>query len=205
MNVAIYMEGGGPRAGSRAELRQGMDEFLAEVKEACRARSWNWRLVCCGARKEAYKRFRNARANRDAGIVVLLVDSEGPVGVSTSAGHLAARDGWDLDGVDDDFVHLMVQTMEAWIVADPDALGAYYGRDFRKNALPRQQNLEDVSKRDVAKALDRATRHSQKGRYHKIRHARHLLQRIDPAAVRRRCRHCARMFEILLRRVRPAD
>ena len=34
--------------------------------------------------------------------------------------HLTARDGWDLDGVDEDMIHLMVQTMEAWIVAGGD-------------------------------------------------------------------------------------
>ena len=198
------MEGGGRNSGSRAKLRQGMEVFPAEIRRACAARNWHWRLVCCGGRDEAYKGFQHARANRDAGIVVLLVDSEDPVCAVNPSDHLTARDGWDLDGVDDDVVHLMVQTMEAWIVADPDALSAYYKQGFQKDALPRHRNLEEVDKIDIAEALDRATQDTQKGKYHKIHHARSLLQCIDPARVRRRCHYCDRLFETLLRLVAPA-
>ena len=41
--------------------------------------------------------------------------------------HLQARDKWDMTGVDAQSVHLMVQTMESWIVADADALSRHYG------------------------------------------------------------------------------
>ena len=94
--------------------------------------------------------------------------------------------------------------MEAWIVADPDALGAYYKQGFLKDALPRHPNLEEVDKSDLAEALDRATQETRLGTYHKIHHARNLLQCIDPARVRRRCHHCDRLFETLLRLVGPA-
>ena len=67
---------------------------------------------------------------------MLLVDAEGPVATGTCE-HLRARDGWDMTGVDAQSVHLMVQTMEAWIVADADALGSYYGNGFNAGALPR--------------------------------------------------------------------
>ena len=149
-----------------------MEVFLTEIRRACRARNWHWRLVCCGGRDEAYKGFRNARENEDAGIVVLLVDSEDPVRAVNPSDHLTARDGWDLDGVDDNVIHLMVQTMEAWIAADPDALSAYYKQGFQGDALPYHQNLEEVDKNDIAQALDRATQGTQKGKYHKIHHAR---------------------------------
>ena len=36
-----------------------------------------------------------------------------------------------------------------------------------------------------------------KSRYHKIRHARDLLSRIDPTRVRQRCGHCDRLFSKL--------
>ncbi len=192
------MEGGGDRANSRAMLRQGMDAFLTEIKEAFRQRRWKWKLVCCGGRDEAYSRFMNARTNGEAEIVVLLVDSEESLGASTPPNHLRERDRWDFEGVDDNTIHLMVQTMEAWIVADPEALNSYYGHGFQANSLPRHENLEDVSKQDVANALDRATQNTQKGRYHKIRHARQLLEQIDPARVRQRCAHCKRLFDTLL-------
>lgn len=199
MNVAIYMEGGGQNQGTRTALRLGMEAFLADIKTACRQRNWRWKLVCCGPRNEAYQRFRNARKSMDAGIVVLLVDSEGDVDGLAPADHLTAFDGWDFHGVDGNRIHLMVQTMETWIVADAVALRAYYGRGFREDVLPQHQNLEDVSKADVAQALDRATQGTGIGKYHKIRHARQLLQRINPKTVRRRCGHCERLFEMLLR------
>lgn len=191
-SIAIYMEGGGKRANSKAMLRTGMDAFLAEIKNAYRAKGWHWKLVPCGSRNEAHKGFQNG----DADIVVLLVDSEDPVSLPPTD-HLKARDGWNLNGVNDDYVHLMVQSMEAWIVADPDALAAYYGQGFQKNALPRHQNLEKVNKDDIGDSLDRATQKTQKGKYHKIQHARHLLQCINPTIVRKRCPHCKRLFETL--------
>ncbi len=190
------MEGGGDGKDSKAALRQGMEVFLAAIKDACRERNWHWRLVCCGSRNEAYKRFRNELTKRDAGIVVLLVDSEAPVDGEPAA-HLTKRDVWDLHGIDEAVIHLMVQTMETWIVADRDALGGYYGQGFQENALPHRANLEEVSKDDIAEGLLRATERTQKGPYHKIRHARHLLQRIDPATVRQRCGHCERLFATL--------
>ena len=191
--IAIYMEGGGNGKGTRAALRRGMDGFLGKLKDVARARGWRWRLVCCGGR--AYTAFRTACETGTPGFVVLLVDSEGPVNTSPRA-HLAA-DGWDLDGVDEDQVHLMVQTMETWIVADPEALAAYYGQDFRANALPTRRNLEEEDKTAIAAALDRATERTQKGHYHKIHHAAALLARIDPAKARARCRHCERLFATL--------
>ncbi len=198
MNVVIYMEGGGQGRDSKVAIRQGMDTFLSEIKEACRDRNWHWRLVCCGPRNEAYRRFRNELLNDSTGIVVLLVDSETTVNSSGTEKHLAAHDGWDFQGIDKDTVHLMVQTMETWIVADPDTLKEYYGRGFRRKALPSHKNLEEVSKERIAEALNRATQETQKGKYEKIRHARHLLQRMDAVTVHKRCIHCKRLFETLL-------
>ncbi len=119
--VAIYMEGGGAGKDGKAALRQGMDGFLDPLKQAARAKAIHWRLICCGPRDEAFRGFQNALRRGDDDIVVLLVDSEGPVEGEPRA-HLYARDGWNLNDVDDRSVHLMVQTMEAWIVADVDVL-----------------------------------------------------------------------------------
>ena len=99
-----------------------------------------------------------------------------------------------MTGIDTNLIHLMVQTMEAWIVADANAVSGYYGQGFNAGALPRRPNLEEVSKADVERSLKRATAGTQKGRYHKIRHASDLLQRIDPETVKTRCRHCERLF-----------
>jgi hypothetical protein len=63
----------------------------------------------------------------------------------------------------------MIQTMEAWIVADREALACHYGQRFGKNALPATQNLETLSKDAIAAALARSTQKTQKGTYQKIR------------------------------------
>ena len=203
MNVAIYMEGGGDSAGSKAELRPG--HGCVSDRNQRRVPNAGLALVCCGSRDEAHKYFKNERANGDAGIVVLLVDSEAPVDIEP-ADHLVKRDRWDdLHGADGEMIHLMVQTMETWIVADRAALNGYYGRSFREIVRARRQNLEEVGKNDVAKGLRSATVGTQKGAYHKIRHARHLLQLIDPMTVRERCRHCGRLFETLLRLINQND
>ena len=199
--IAIYMEGGGDGKGTRAELRKGMDAFLVELKNMARARSWRWKIVCCGPREKAFREFRNEVASAESNaVVVLLVDAEAPVRAAPRA-HLSETDGWRLDDAPDDRVHLMVQTMESWIVADPDALAEFYGRDFDKGALPRRADLEAVGKTDMARALDRATRRTAKGKYHKIRHAGPLLARIDPRNVQRRCGHCRRLFSALNRAI----
>lgn len=94
-------------------------------------------------------------------------------------------------------VHLMVQTMETWIVADADALAGYYGQGFRRAVLPRRSDLEHEPKGSVAKALNNATRHTGKGTYHKIHHGADLLARLDSRTVRSRCPNCDRLFATL--------
>ena len=198
--VVICMEGGGRSARAKDALRRGMDVFLGDLKNEVRKRRWRWRLVACGGRREAYEAFRRACEHaREGEITILLVDAEAPVTAPTPAEHLRTRpgDGWDLTGLPGENVHLMVQIMETWIVADPDALAAYYGQHFNGNALPGTDDLETVAKDTVADALERATRRTRKGRYHKMRHAAGLLARIDPAKARQRCRHCARLFDTL--------
>jgi hypothetical protein len=194
--IAFYVEGGGDTAQQKAELRQGFDGLLLGVKSKATAKRLRWTLACAGGRRAAYEAFINAvRTNPDA-INVLLVDSEDPIAPETGdpardaaarVAHLRQRDGWDFSATRAERVHLMVRCMEAWIVADPDALAAYYGQGFASNVLPARPNLEEEPKPDVNDKLARATRGTKKGEYGKIKHASQLLQRIDPARVARRC------------------
>lgn len=190
------MEGGGDGKENRAALRQGMDTFLQPLKEAARSKALPWKLVCCGTRNEAFKRFQNAVNNSADVVSVLLVDAEGPVNRLPRC-HLRDRDDWDLSFAHEETIHLMVQAMEAWIVADSETLKGYYGQGFRVNKLPRATNLEGVSKTDVESSLREATKDTQKGRYHKIRHASDLLKRVDAEKVKARCCHCQRLFDDL--------
>ena len=103
--IAIYLEGGGRGQSTRAALRQGMDAFLRPLKQAARTKALRWRLVCCGSRRETFRKFEYSTSNGED-MVVLLVDAEGPV-VERPRKHLHSRDGWDLDFASSDRVHLI--------------------------------------------------------------------------------------------------
>ena len=202
-DILILVEGGGDGRGSKAQLRRGMDAFLAPLKSAARSKALRWELKACGSRNEAFREFRNeSNAGKDA-FVVLLVDAEAPVSM-TPKQHLASRDEWEIDFTGENALHLMVQVMETWILADADALSNYYGQGFRRKALPTRQNLEEVSKIEVERTLNRATEQTTKGRYHKIKHASDLLRRIDANKVRKRCRHCERLFNTVTEQIEAA-
>jgi len=114
---------------------------------------------------------------------VLLVDSETAV-TATPWLHLNTREGdnWRRpSGAGVDQAHLMVQVMESWFLADRQTLFAYYGQRFLRNSLPRQQNIEKIDKEKVLETLRHASRHTQKGIYHKTRHGFELLELIDPS------------------------
>jgi len=111
--------------------------------------------------------------------------------------HLKQRDGWDLPVISERSIHLMIQTMEAWIIADTNAVAGYYGQYFLKKALPAAQYLEGVEKARIENALKRATAKTQKKEYRKIRDAAAFLRAIDPGIVRRRCPSCERLFAIV--------
>jgi hypothetical protein len=90
--------------------------------------------------------------------------------------------------------------MEAWFLADREALASYYGQGFRIGSIPNQQNVELIRKENVLKALSGASgKTKSKGRYDKAGHAGDLLARIDPAKVRAASHHADRLIEILLR------
>jgi hypothetical protein len=199
--IAIYLEGGGEGANSRAALRYGMDDFLKELKSACRLRRWRWKTIACGGRKQAFDHFKNATDDRDFPFAVLLVDAEEPLNGGRK-NHLILRDSWDLEEFEESRIHLMVQVMETWLAADPDGLATFYGRDFQRNALPRAQNLELTSKKEIFEALKIATRRTSKGSYHKIKHIADTLGRINSTVVRQRCPNCESLFIAITRMLR---
>ena len=182
-----------------------MDAFLDPIKQRARAKSLRWKLVPCGGRRQTFERFRNAvtEAQPDE-LVVLLVDAEAAVGNNTPRAHLQTRDNWNLAFAANDMVHLMVQVMETWIVADPDTLAKYYGSRFRANSLPATANPETIHKTRIMTALRAATRYTQKRVYHKIRHASEILHLLDRRRVRERCPACDRLFDTLERRIAAA-
>ncbi len=196
------MEGGGKGAGGKAALRRGMDRFLGSIKDDARKSGCRWRLMPCGSRDETWKRFRDAMTGDNSQVAILLVDAEAEVRNSPGR-HLRTQDGWDMTNAPDSDIHLMVQLMETWLVADPGALSGYYGRGFRSSALPSHTNPELVRKSEIERSLRNATRATTKGPYQKIKHGSDLLGLVDSGAVRKRCAHCDRFLSHLERVVAP--
>ncbi len=122
------------------------------------------------------------------------VDSEGPLQPHQTPGaHLLQRDDWK--NLPDEQVHLMVQCMESWFLADKGALAKYCGQGFRANNLPGNLKIEEVLKEDVANGLKSATRDTTKGEYHKTKHWFEILELINPEAVRKAVGLCGEVFQ----------
>jgi hypothetical protein len=91
----------------------------------------------------------------------------------------------------------MVQMMEAWIVADSDALSLYFKKGFEVKALPRE-HLENVSKEDLEKSLVKATLSTTKKRYEKS-DGLDLIGSLNASRVENACAHAKQFFDYLRR------
>jgi len=200
----LYVEGGGDSNALRTRCREGFSMFLEKAGLEGRMP----RIVACGTRGKAYDHFCTALRQRGSGeFVVLLVDSEEPVPPGAGPWKLLSGrtgDKWDKPaGAADDDVHLMVQCMEAWFLADKDALARYYGQEFTAAALPANPNPEQIPKDDVLRGLENATRHTQKGKYSHGTPSFQILALIDPSKVENASPHASRFLDHLLNSPSP--
>jgi hypothetical protein len=198
--IRLYIEGGGDSRETKLKLSHGFSAFLRDIVSLARKKRIKWFIIACGSRLSAFDNFQTALRSHAEAFNVLLVDSEGPIN-SEPRKHLRDRDGWDLSKVGDAQCHLMVQTMEAWIIADIAALKNFYRQGFHPGAIPKTADVEQIDKSALESSLKAATRKTQKGEYHKIRHASELLKRIDPVKVRNAAPHCRRLFLTLERKI----
>lgn len=194
-HVHLFIEGGGQDHTGRKRLRQGFSALLEPLKQKGLANRVRWDFVMCGATEEAYEQFCDARP-RHAGLCVLLVDADGPL-QGEPWDHLQKRSGKLQRPATDACCHLMVETMEAWLLCDLDEVARYYGKAFRRGILPRPEQAERTRKTQLEQDLKRATETTQKGEYHKIRHAADLLERISFDKVREHSRSFRRLVDTL--------
>jgi hypothetical protein len=202
MEIRIYVEGGGDSKDSKAEIRRGLGKFLEELREKARSQRIRWNITACGSRKNAYDGFKLAQEKHPNAFNVLLVDSEVPV-TSCPFEHLASSDGWQTSVLLNDRYHLMVQIMEAWFIADVENLRVFYGIGFNINPIPKRRDVEQIDKGTILSELAAATRNTQKGEYHKIRHGAKLLGLIDSSHVKQVSPHCERLFQVLSKKMQP--
>lgn len=200
--IRVYVEGGGDGKSGKAAIRSGFTRFLQRFHDAARADKGSVKVIACGSRNSAFRSFRSALAKQSQAFNILLVDSEVPVSTQQPWDHLSALDRWLRPSASDDGqYHLMVQTMEAWIIADLRALKAYYGQGFLESAIPKSKNVEQIEKPRLLGALESASKPTTKGKFHKITHASELLKLLDPAVVCSRAPHCDRFLKTLAEQV----
>jgi len=199
VTVKVYVEGGGESDALQTRCREGFTEFFRHAGLTGRMP----RVVASGSRRRAYERFRKElQPGAQDKIVILLVDSEDPVPQGMLPWEfLRGRrdDGWERPaGASDESAHLMVQCMEAWFLADKDALSGYFGQGFRQNAFPERTDIEAIPKPDLMEQLKQATRDTKtKGEYRKRAHSFQILGMISPELVRRASPHADRLLKTL--------
>jgi Domain of unknown function (DUF4276) len=165
-------------------------------------------IRACGSRQNAFESFEIALAQSATSddFPMLLIDSEAPATAANPWRHLQTRDGWVRPGrATDSQCHLMVQCMEAWFLADRQALAGYFGQHFQESALPGNPNVEAVPKLDLFDGLGRATRQTSKGAYSKGKHSFPILGALDPAKVEAAAPSAKRFLDTLRSRSRRAE
>lgn len=200
--VTVYVEGGGHKA-LDSQLRAAFRKLFTRAGADVRA----IKVVAGGSRETTFDKFQ--RACSQGATAFLLVDSEGPVPAAYQLGdkeawtpwrylHQASGDGWATPGnASETDCHLMVQCMESWFLACPEALRKYFGQGFNARALSGQStNTEDVAKDQVLQGLKQATRHCRK-RYDKGRDSFKILEKLEPDAVRNGSGWADRFFKML--------
>lgn len=202
--LTIYVEGGGDNRALLRECQRAFSLFLERAGLPPRS----FTVEACGNSQAAYENFCMALDNGENAL--LLVDSEDLVTKDFNTGkpvpawqHLAGRRDDKLarpEGASEDQAHLMVPTMEGWMLADRTRLAAYYrGKfnqgEFKDTALPGRTDVEQLTKEDINRALGNATRpNKSKGLYHKGNHSFEILEMLDPEEVARHSYHFRRLL-----------
>ena len=170
--MILYLEGGN-------HLRPPMAQFIRRATGPI-----DLKIQPCGSGSNA---VQECAKDRDS---LLLIDSEGE-----DLSQLIQRAESQIGATNRAF--FMVQKMEAWFIADRNALRNHFGAGFRESALPQHRNVEEVSIQDIDNALRNATRECAKQRYSKGRDDVDLLNELNPDTVYDACPNFARLIDFL--------
>ncbi len=192
-DIRVYYEG-------NRLLKPGFVQFFAELTSLAKEKRSAIHFISAGSGANACRDFGIALKTNTGAWNILLKDSEGPDSGNLSTS-LCREYTWDK--VHADSIFWMVEMMESWFHADKDALANFYGEGFKKGALKANPDVEAISKSDLEKGLQNATRNTNAGGYfdNKTSHGPKLLARIDPKRVREAAPNCDKLFTAVLSRL----
>ncbi|MGE4505853.1 MAG: DUF4276 family protein [Desulfovibrionaceae bacterium] len=199
MKIKVYVEGGGQNKALKIKLRQGFSSFFKKAGIKVNP-------IRCGGRSETYRAFCGAVKHPEKDTLpILLVDSEAPVSEKHSEipwEHLRLRDKWTKPkGSTDDQAHLMVECMEAWFMADKNALAEFFGQGFHLNSLPPRADIEAIPKATLYSSLENAAKPTKKKTYGKGDHSFGILEMIDPQKVQDASPWAKRLIDTLTQKL----
>jgi len=146
---------------SNGALRQGFYKLLKQVLERKMPK-----IVMGDSKSQAVTKFQR---NTLSTLSYLLIDLDKPE-------NSIEKDLMD-SGLEQskDEVFYMIQEMEAWFISQPQILDEYYKAEI-SSKLPKT-NPKYIKK--PSNVLERVTKNTQKGKYHKVRHGTALLELLD--------------------------
>ena len=74
-----------------------------------------------------------------------------------------------------DFVYYMIQEMEAWFISQPEILDKFYAEKISTKLAKKDAQLFT----EPDKELERITKPTKKGKYHKVSHGAELVKLLD--------------------------
>ena len=198
-DIRLYIEGGGDQKNTMAAFRKAISLLFGRLIGTYAQRL---RVVACGGRDEAIDYCINAVAEHAEDFCFLLIDSDMPVMGTTLQHYQRLKRGKEIlcvAGVASEYLlHLMVQCMEAWVVADPKGLARACGEaGFHAKALPVSVDPESIMKDDFETIMKSATKDTELGEYEKIDHLWIIFQSVDVEVVGRRCGHLDALCSVL--------
>jgi hypothetical protein len=153
---------------SNGDLRQGFTKLLERKLKGRLPK-----MLLGAGKKQTIDKFKNNRL--EASMFLLLVDLDGTedkIEADLEENELSENR---------DNVFYMIQEMENWFLSQPNILDEYYGKDIvtKKSMSQKLSKKPAVEIENPDKELQRITKNTAKGEYHKIKHAVELLKLLD--------------------------
>lgn len=185
----IILEGGGNYKANKRHLRIAFDRLVYKICAPKRPGSVKIEIHPAGGQHEAISHFfKKHIENRNSPQIktILLVDAEEPRKDDRPTKHLeivhAARK-IEFSTEHESNVYLMQITMEAWLLADHQALELYYCPETLKliqSKCPEGTITDQFRKTQLFDILQEANSYKHGRNYDKIKDGHEILQRMNP-------------------------